>query len=133
MGSLGLLFEPLTQALEALKFTVLLLGLRVVPIHLPHTGAARSCLRGDDGNLEYLPPFWKHWRYFCLTPPSTTMTYQRPKTGTSSKLRRFSGSRNISRPPNHPDEWVIRNHPVFYLKSVIINSVFWLLRIAPDA
>jgi hypothetical protein len=52
-GQFGeLLLEPLTQALEALEFTVLLLGLRVVHIHLlMHEGEERAG-GANDGALE---------------------------------------------------------------------------------
>src|ERR1039457_5895613 len=52
-GQFGeLFFEPLTQAPEALEFTVFLLGLRVVHVHLlMHEGEERA-FGADDGALE---------------------------------------------------------------------------------
>src|ERR1039457_5904873 len=52
-GQFGeLLFGPLAQALEALEFTVLLLGLRVVQIHLLVHEWEQCAFRSDDGELE---------------------------------------------------------------------------------
>ena len=52
-GQFGeLLFESLTQALEALEFAVLLLGLRVVQVHLLVHEREEGALGSDDGELE---------------------------------------------------------------------------------
>jgi hypothetical protein len=47
-------FEPLTEASEALQFTVLLLGLRVVHVHLFMHEGEESVLRSQHGDLQHV-------------------------------------------------------------------------------